>query len=544
MNQLKLLLLALLFFQFHEENAFAQSQDSTDQIIVKFQDKVRSERSFKTRKSQLISELKNKFGLNFKELPMKTFGEAEVWKFERKFDISFVEDFAKEISRNPMVDYSEPDRIVSASFTPNDPYFWEQSLSAFGMESAWDQSSGAGVKIGVVDSGYLPHADLNANYSLNADGTIEGYNFANPSGTGSANPLDTGNTIGGNSWHGAKVSGVIAAVTNNSLGIAGIAHSSKIVPVKVFDQSGNGYLSAIANGIKWARGSSRNKRSRIINLSLSSVSPAACPTTLQSAIDYAAGYSLIIVAAGNSNANAANYFPANCNKVITVGAIWSFNYPERASFSNYGLPVKFVAGGVSVLTTSNTGWTTVPGADDYNYFNGTSFSAPQVSGIAALIISKYPYFDNSMIIRRLVETGTVATGFNPSPFTTHPILVNPAEALNPQHLFAYVHNGGNYTITHVGSTPTVLDLPVTVGVPAGVPPYSYTWSVNDSTLNVTYPTPDKAVYSKTFVCQSGSPYGLETTGQVVVTDSVGRTSTQPFVISVDACFMGGGGVKK
>jgi serine protease len=298
---------------------------------------------------------------------------------------------------NPDVEYIEPDAIMTVALTPNDTRYGEQwgfssATAGIRAQAAWDVSTGAGIRVAVLDTGIASHSDLNANI-------VGGYDFISDAtaardGNGrDSNPADQGDWTTGecgaasnSSWHGTHVAGTVAAVTNNAKGVAGTAFNAKVVPVRVLGKCG-GSLSDIADGIVWAAGGTVSgipanaNPAEVINMSLGG--SGTCGSTYQAAIDAAvARGATVVVAAGNSNANAANFRPASCNNVVNVAAITSAG--ARASFSNFGTSIDVSAPGAGILSTLNAG-TTTPGAESYASYNGTSMAAPHVAGVVALM---------------------------------------------------------------------------------------------------------------------------------------------------------------
>lgn len=327
----------------------------------------------------------------------------EVISTDRPLDRSEAELLMRQLAADPQVLSVEVDQLMRATLTPNDPRLSEQwgfgtTSAGINVRPAWDQATGAGVVVAVIDTGITSHPDLNANI-------LPGYDFISDSamardGNGrDSNPADEGDWYAANecgagypasnsSWHGTHVAGTIAAVTNNGTGVAGTAYNAKIVPVRVLGKCG-GYTSDIADAIVWASGGSVSgvpanpNPAEIINMSLGG--SGSCSSTYQNAINGAVSRgTTVVVAAGNSNANVSGAVPANCANVIAVAATTSAG--ARASFSNYGTGIDVSAPGQSILSTLNTG-TTVPASASYASYNGTSMAAPHVAGVAALVQS-------------------------------------------------------------------------------------------------------------------------------------------------------------
>ena len=304
-------------------------------------------------------------------------------------------------ARNPDVEYVEPDAIMTiAQFNPNDPSYpsqWHYFEATAGMRlpNAWTIGTGSGVTVAVLDTGSAPHPDLDSN-------TVAGYDFVSNAtnardGNGrDNNPNDQGDWTTGqcgpasnSSWHGTHVAGTVGAVTNNGVGVAGVAFGARIQHVRVLAACG-GSLSDIADGIVWAAGGSVSgipanpTPSRVINMSLGG--GGACGSTYQAAIDTAVSRgAVVVVAAGNSNVNASNARPANCANVVTVAA--SDRNGNRASFSNFGAVIDVTAPGTAVLSTLNSG-TTTQSTPNYASYQGTSMATPHVAGLAAMMLSR------------------------------------------------------------------------------------------------------------------------------------------------------------
>ena len=322
-----------------------------------------------------------------------------------------VADVISEYRADPQVAYVVPDRLNKPLATPNDTEYskqWDLYESTAGMNvpGAWDTVTGSGVTVAVIDTGYVTHSDLAANVvagydfiadtAVSNDGNGRDSNPADPGDWTSAGECGTDSEASTSSWHGTHVAGTIAAVTNNGKGVAGIAYGAKISPLRVLGKCG-GYDSDIIDAITWASGGTvsgvpaNTNVAKVINMSLGG--GGACSTATQSAINAAVNRgTTVVVAAGNSNANAANYSPASCNNVISVAA--TNRSGSRSYYSNFGSTVDIAAPGGEtrtaqsggILSTLNTG-TAGPGSETYSYYQGTSMAAPHIAGLAALVRS-------------------------------------------------------------------------------------------------------------------------------------------------------------
>ena len=316
---------------------------------------------------------------------------------------------------------------------PDDEYFdrqWDLTSQAYGINAtnAWSASTGQGVTVAVIDTGILPdHPDL-------AGQVLPGYDFISDSWTArddtgrDEDPIDMGDYATAvecgdgyedrpSSWHGTHVAGTIAASTNNSIGVAGVAPGARILPVRALGRCG-GTSTDIIDALTWASGGEVNgvptnpNPAQVINLSLGGV--GLCPTYYQKAIDAAvARGSIIVAAAGNEDTDIAEVSPAGCDNVLTVGA--SDTTGNRAYYSNYGTGVDLSAPGgdieadegiLSLLDASPT----TPAEPAYGWMEGTSQAAPHVAGTIALLLSLDPEMTGDEVTTLLQQSAQPMAG--------------------------------------------------------------------------------------------------------------------------------------
>ncbi|MEO8670993.1 MAG: S8 family serine peptidase [Tahibacter sp.] len=314
-------------------------------------------------------------------------------------------------AKNANVSKVEPNHRVHAFFVPNDTRYSEQwdlfnAVGGMNQVTAWDVSTGSGVVVAVIDTGITPHSELSgqtvAGYDFISDATTAGDGNArdnNPNDQGdwvTANQCYSGSYASNSSWHGTHVAGTIAAITNNSKGVASIAYNAKVQPVRVLGHCG-GSIADIADAMIWASGGTVSgvpanaTPAKVINLSLGG--SGACSSTEQSAINSARSRGTVLaIAAGNDNANVSGFDPGNCAGVISIAATTKAG--SRASYSNYGALIDVSApggdgsgGAGDILSTLNAG-TTTQGAESYAFYAGTSMATPHVAALAALMLSK------------------------------------------------------------------------------------------------------------------------------------------------------------
>ncbi len=409
--------------------ALAAGGDFTDRIIVKYRSTSGAATAADTqmRATELPAA---RLGVALKRVRTTALG-SQVLKVDRKLSLDEARRLAADIAASdPNVEYAEPDRMMRALLTPNDPRYneqWHYSESTAGINAplAWDKATGTGVVVGIVDTGYRPHADLSGQI-------LQGYDFisdtfvSNDGNGRDSDASDPGDWINVNdcgpgdpdqnypsSWHGTHVAGTIAAKTNNSLGVAGVAFNAKVVPARVLGKCG-GYTSDIADGIIWVSGGSVSgvpanaNPAKVINISLGGT--GSCDTTTQNAINSARSRGAsVIVAAGNENVNASNSTPANCSGVVTVASVNRSG--GRSYFSNFGSTVEVAAPGGDIrsssangiLSTLNSG-TTTPGSDAYAFYQGTSMATPHVVGVVALMLSVKPTLTPDQVTSILQST--------------------------------------------------------------------------------------------------------------------------------------------
>ncbi|MCC2972741.1 S8 family peptidase [Massilia sp. IC2-476] len=385
----------------------------TDRIIVKYKDSAPAAKGL-ARAAVVTADRKAKldragqeFGMLVSQSHTISTG-AHVFKLNGRKHLDEVKKLAAEMmARDPSIEYAEPDRIMTHMATANDPYYAQQwhytdTTGGLRLPAAWDKSTGTGVVVAVIDTGYRPHADLSGQIlqgydfistaAIGNDGNGRDSDASDPGDWVAANECGAGSPASGSSWHGTHVAGTVAARTNNSLGVAGVAYNAKIVPVRVLGKCG-GYTSDIADAITWSSGGTVSgapanaNKAKVLNLSLGGT--GACDATTQNAINGARSRgSVVVVAAGNDNMNVSNASPANCSGVIAVAATGKTG--GRASYSNYGTLVDVAApggdGSYSVISTLNSGSST-PGSDNYAGYQGTSMATPHVAGVAALMFA-------------------------------------------------------------------------------------------------------------------------------------------------------------
>ena len=416
-----------------QDLSHAASEDWSDRLIIKFRKGSEAQTERHALALAHIQDAGLRQGLMLKDLRRTAHG-AMVFQANARVPVAELEALAQSLQAAlPELEYAEPDRLLQPQFVPNDTQYGSQwhyfeATAGLNLPTAWDLTKGSGVVVGVIDTGYRPHADLAANILGGHDfiGDLFVANDGNGRDTSALDPGDrvvagecyAGSPARNSSWHGTHVAGTIAAVSNNASGVAGVAHAAKVTPARVLGKCG-GYTSDIADAITWTSGGTvagvpaNTNPSRVLNLSLGG--SGACAATTQSAINGARTRgTVVVVAAGNSNANVSGFNPANCAGVVAVASVNRSG--SKAWYSNFGALIDVAAPGGDtavpangILSTLNSG-TNTPVADSYAYYQGTSMAAPHVAGVAAMMLARNPSLTPDLVESKLKSTARAFPG--------------------------------------------------------------------------------------------------------------------------------------
>jgi subtilisin family serine protease len=323
------------------------------------------------------------------------------------------------LSKDPSIEYAEPNFLFHISAAPNDPRYGElwglknvgQTMGGrpgipgadIDAQSAWDVTTGSNaVVVGVVDTGIdYNHPDLVENIWSNPGGVggcpagTHGYNAI----TKSCDPMD-------DHFHGTHVSGTIGAVGNNGLGVVGVNWTTSIMALKFLSASGSGSTANAIAAIDFAvQAKIAGVNVRVLS---NSWGGSGFSQALLDEINMAnANDILFVAAAGNSSSNNdfwSNY-PSNYPTPNMVAVAATDNTDRLASFSNYGpTSVHLAAPGVDVLST-------VPGSG-YAYLSGTSMATPHVAGTAALLLAAQPTWTTSDVRSAILANVEPASNLN------------------------------------------------------------------------------------------------------------------------------------
>ena len=265
---------------------------------------------------------------------------------------------------------------------PNDPqYKFQWHMKQIGMPEAWKLADGNGVIVAVLDTGvaYEDYKGFHLLPDLKGISFVDPYDFV-------TNTKHADDDHG----HGSHVTGTIAQVTHNGIGVTGVARNVRIMPLKVLSGSGSGSVAGIADAIRYAA----DHGAKVINMSLGGAFPSA---VLKKAVAYAHGKGVTVVcAAGNESRGRVGY-PAAYPGAVAVSAT---QFDESTTFySNWGKDIDIAApGGNTRVDQNGDGMpdgvlqNTIaigdPTKDDYFGYMGTSMASPHVAGVAALVVGE------------------------------------------------------------------------------------------------------------------------------------------------------------
>ncbi|HXH21513.1 MAG TPA: S8 family serine peptidase [Dehalococcoidia bacterium] len=309
------------------------------------------------------------------------------------------------VSALPWVSFAEPNHLVRATYVPNDILFSGQTgyLDRIEASSAWDIERGHdAVVVAVLDSGIdFEHEDLREGlwqnlFEVPANGVdddrngcvddVNGCSFVTPDEAGPGCNMQANAGIRDDNGHGTFVAGIIGARADNVTGISGVAPGVSLMAVKILDCLGGGTAADAAQGLLYAA----RMGARVSNLSFGADGESV---TLGNAIREATNrYGMVIVTATGNEGHARVSFPARLPETIAVASSGAPGDPNaRSPFSDWGPEVTVAAPGLNIISTvppnfCNVTWLCVQDGP-YALASGTSFAAPLVSGLAALLIS-------------------------------------------------------------------------------------------------------------------------------------------------------------
>ncbi len=328
---------------------------------------------------------------------------------------------AAKLSGSRYVDFAEPDLLLRSTMVPTDPYYTAQGayLNLVEAPGAWDIELGKdSVLVAVLDSGIdLDHADLKNKIWTNAgeipgngidddnDGCIDDVHGCSFITTTSVDPScvkPSSGVVDDDNGHGTFVSGIIAAQGNNGIGVIGAAPGVTILPIKILDCQAGGTAAQAAQALLYAA----KLGARVANISFGADGESM---TLTNAIREAHDkYGMVIVAATGNSGKRGVTFPARVPETIAVGSSGTPVDPlARSPYSDWGPEVDVVAPGLNVVSTVPAKFCDSWGCADgqpYAIASGTSFAAPIVSGLAALIISHTPNLSADAVTRIIIGT--------------------------------------------------------------------------------------------------------------------------------------------
>ena len=294
---------------------------------------------------------------------------------------------------------------------PNDPLYPDQwAHEQINVPGAWARgAAGAGVVVAVVDTGVdYRHPDLSGQL-------LPGHDLTDDQCSAGAQD-ETG--------HGTHVAGIVAALANNGIGVAGVAPGAKILPVRVLDSGGYATTKQMTDGLRWAADNGAD----VINLSIGEVLGDALVENADwnAAVEHAWSRGAVVVAAAGNEPVPFCETPSNAPRAICVAATDSLGFPSWYSTfpnsPNEGVQVR-APGGMGGVTCGDDVWSTVwPGTPDdtrddgcgfrgYEPFAGTSMAAPHVAAVAAMLAGGG--LSNAQIMDCIKRTSTNGGDYDP-----------------------------------------------------------------------------------------------------------------------------------
>ncbi len=317
---------------------------------------------------------------------------------------------------HPAIEFAQVNTVFRLHQLPDDPRISEQWLiRKIQLDRAWQKTTGdPSVLIAIIDTGIdYNHEDLAANLWINwgedanGDGRIDpsdingidddhngfvddffGWDFTDaPHFPDDGDYQERDNDPMDDNGHGTSVAGIVAAVGNNGIGIAGVAPGCHLMNLRAGTRQGLLEEDDVASAIIYAA----DNGARIINMSFGDV---ATSQMLRDVCQFAYQSGVVLIASAGNSQSAAVHYPSGFLDTISVGATTEEDY--LAGFSNYGATIDLVAPGVSLLTTAR--------GNDYRTFSGTSAAAPVVSGVAGLMLSLRSNLTNQDVRNILVSS--------------------------------------------------------------------------------------------------------------------------------------------
>ncbi|MFL5914456.1 MAG: S8 family serine peptidase [Gaiellaceae bacterium] len=285
---------------------------------------------------------------------------------------------AQTLAANPDVASVTADLSRDTATAPNDLRYADQwSLPQIGWDNVFGTiNPGSSATVAVLDTG------VDASQPDLQSVVVPGTDIVNGSGDGTADP----------NGHGTEMAGIVAAATDNNAGIAGVGYSGvNVMPVTVLGADGTGLDSDVINGVVWAT-------QHGADVILMSFSNPGYSSALQTAVNYAWSHGVVLVAAAGNDGSSTINFPAGDKGVMGVGSTGIGDLPSM--FSNTGPDVFLAAPGEGILSTDTSG--------GYSSISGTSASAAEVAGAAALLKANSPMASNGVIVNRLAESADAA----------------------------------------------------------------------------------------------------------------------------------------